>query len=155
MPTLGSFTWFNQAMLKVASTGPVINLSTNTFKCLLLDKAQTLTAGFNGTSGNCQKSDLTAELPTLHGYTQGGVALTGVTLVRSSNTVTWSAAPWTWTIDATGINFKYAVIYSDTATNKDLLCYVDMDTATADNVTVINGSLIFAPPGSGILKWSQ
>lgn len=153
MPTLGKFTWFNQALLKVSGT-PTINLATNTFKCLLLDKAQTITAAFNGTSGNCQKSDLTAELPTLHGYTVGGATLASVTLVRSSGTVVWNANPWSWTIDATGISFKYAVIFSDTAANKDLLCFVDMDTATSDNVTVMDGTLVFAPPASGILNWS-
>lgn len=151
---LGKFSWFNAALLKFTSTTPAINLSTDTFKALLLDKAQVISATFTGTSGNCQKSDLTAELATGSGYTNGGLTLANISLTRSANVVTWTSDPWLWTLTGVGISFKYLVIFDDTAANKDLVCFVDMSDDSADNVVATAGTLIFSPPTAGILNWS-
>lgn len=147
----GPFTWFNQALLKIANG--TISLTGTSFKVALTTSTQALTAGFNGTSGDCRYSDLTAELTTANGYTAGGLALTGETLSRNTNTVTWTSDAMTWTITSTGIACRYAVIYDDAATNKDLLCFCDLDPTATGNLTILAGTLQIVPSTS-ILKWS-
>lgn len=148
----GPFTWFNQALLKIANN--TILLTGTSFKVVLTTSTQALSASFNGTSGNCQYSDLTAELATANGYTNGGLALANETLSRSTNTVTWTADNMVWSITSTGIACRYAVIYDDAATNKDLLCFCDLDPSIAGNVTIAAGPLWITPSGNGILKWN-
>lgn len=105
-----------------------INLSSDTLKVML-----TLSAPVNT---NTVKTDLT-EIAAGNGYTAGGNTAT----VSSSSQTTGTyklvlADPATWTASGGAIaNFRYAVLYSDTATNKDLIGYWDY----GSTVTVATG----------------
>lgn len=119
------FTLFNKAKKKLGDG--TIDLDTHTFKVMLCGSSQSIAANFAGTSTDCRKADLTGELSTANGYTAAGVSLGSVTWNESSGTVTWDAADTSWTLTGAGITYKYAVVYDDTATNKDLLGFVNMD----------------------------
>ncbi len=148
----GPFTWFNQALIKIANG--TLDLTGTGYYAALTLTAQPLSAAFNGTSGNCQYSDLTSQTANGNGYTTGGVALTGESLTRSVNVVTWTCDNIAWTITSTGITCRYLVIYDNAATNKDLLCYCDLDPTASADLTVLAGPLWVTPPGTGVLKWS-
>lgn len=142
-------TWFEAASEKYARG--TIDLDSHTFKAVLLGSAQALTAGFAGGSGDCRYADLTAELATANGYTAGGLALTGVTISRTAGVNLWTASNLSWTLSAP-ITFKYLGIYDDTATNDDLLCFMDLDVG-GTTVTASMSPLVFIPPVTGILGW--
>lgn len=120
-----AFTLFNKAKKKIGDG--TLDLDGHTFKVMLCGSSQSLTAAFTGTSTDCRKADLTGELSTASGYTAAGATLGSVTWNESSGTVTWDAADTSWTLTGAGITYKYAVIYDDTATNDDLLGFVNMD----------------------------
>jgi hypothetical protein len=148
----GPFTWFNQALIKI--TNGTMPLSGTGYNVALTLTAQPLTAAFNGTSGDCRYSDLTSQTANGNGYTTGGLALTGESLTRTTNVVKWTADAMNWTITGAGITCRYAVIYDNSATNKDLLCFCDLDPLAAGDLTVIAGPLIITPDGNGILRWT-
>ena len=148
----GPFTWFNQALIKIANG--TMPLTGTGFNAALTLSAQPLTAAFNGASGNCQYSDLTSQTANGNGYTTGGVALTGESLTRSANVVKWTSDAMSWTITSTGITCRYLVIYDNSAANKDLLCYCDLDPLASGDLTVIAGPLQVTPDPNGILKWT-
>lgn len=145
----GNFTWFDHALKKIADG--TINMNGTNFKVALLASTQSLSQSFVGSSGDCRYADLTAELATANGYTNGGLALANETLTRSGANVTFTADPWAWTITGAGITYKYLVMWDDAATNKDLVCFVDMDTS-GGSVTVPAGPLTYNP-SSGIVGW--
>jgi hypothetical protein len=88
------------------------------------------------------------------GYPAGGVTLVNVTVSRSGGTVTFTADPAVFTADAGSITARFGVIYSDTATNKNLLCVCLLDAAPAD-VTVTDGNdLTITPAAEGIITIS-
>lgn len=149
---VGPYTWFNQALKKIADG--TINLNGTSFKAVLTTVSQSLSKTFDGSSGFCRYSDLTAELATANGYTNGGLALAAETLSRSANVVKWTADPISWTLSGT-ISFKYLVIFDDGATNKDLLCFCDLDVGGSVNIDAIPPTLLITPDALGMLTWSQ
>jgi len=149
---VGNFTWFNQALKKIADG--TININGTSFKAVLTTVSQSIDKTFAGTSTNCRYADLTAELTTANGYTAGGVALTSELLTRAANVVKWTADPISWSLSG-AINFKYLIIYDDAATNKDLLCFVDFDVGGSSNITGNPPSIVITPDTAGILSWSQ
>ncbi len=151
MPSLGAFTWFDRALPKIADP---INLVSDSFKIVLCTAAQPFTKIFAGASTDCRYSDLAAELPTANGYTLGGITLSGVALTRLLSVVKWTADPVSWTFGA-NIPLKWIVIYSNTATNKDLLCFCNIDTTTALDTLALAGTFGITPNAAGILTWSQ
>lgn len=150
MATQGALTWFDAALDKIAKG--TIALNTDTFKAVLLASTQAIDKTFAGASTDCRYADLTAELATASGYTAGGVTLTTNALTRSGSSVKWTADAFNWTLSGT-ITFKYVAIYDDTAANKDLLCFCDMDTG-GGSVSALAGALQFTPNISGLLGWS-
>ena len=79
----------------------------------------------------------TSEVTPGGGYTVGGDALASVTWVQTAGVAKFDAADNVWTSAASGdpATIKTAVIYSDTAANKDCVGFVDM---TADGTTAIS-----------------
>ena len=99
----------------------------------------------------------TSEVAAGGGYTAEGEALASVTWGQTSGTRTFDAADITWTSSASGdpATIKTAVLYSDTATNKDCVGYWDM---TADGTTAISllaGDITLAHHASGIFTLAQ
>lgn len=143
MATQGPWKFFNRAKLKVLDT--TVSLKNDTFKIVLCTSVQALDETFLGSSTDARYADLTAELTTANGYTAGGLTLTSDALTRFTTTqtndsVAWDTADAVWTLTGGGLTFKYALIYSNTATNKDLVAMCDMDTG-GGSVSPLTGAL--------------
>lgn len=79
----------------------------------------------------------TSEVAAGGGYTAGGESLASVTWAQAAGVGKFDAADVVWTSSGAGdpATIKTAVIYSDTATNKDCVGFIDM---TADGTTAIS-----------------
>jgi hypothetical protein len=151
MATQGPWTIFNRAKSKF--TDGTIVFGSHAFNMVLLGSAQTLSATFTGTSGDCRYADLTAELTTGSGYASGGTGMSSLSVTRvTSTTVAWNGTG-TWTPSGS-LTWKYAAIYDATTTTKDLVCFCDMDTG-GGTVTATSGTnIIFTPGSNGIIGYS-
>lgn len=143
---VGNFTLLNIAKKKILDGG-TIDLDTHTFKLALTLTAQSIDATFAGSSTDARYADLTQEASNGSGYTTGGTTLTTVTLTRSTGTITWDADDVTFS--SLSKTFKYGVIYSNTATNKDILGFVDFDT-TPGSLTITAANFTVSWNASGI-----
>lgn len=104
------------------------NLGSDTLKILLTNTAPSLS--------NTQKSDISGELSTANGYTAGGATVTITSSAQSSGLYTLIASDVTWTASGGSIGpFRYAVLYNDTASNDELIGYIDY----GYSVTVASG----------------
>lgn len=112
MPTITKFHSFVEAVHE-----KVHNLGSDTLKVLLTNTAPSLS--------NTQKSDISGELSTANGYTAGGATITVTASSQSSGLYTLLANDVTWTATGNIGPFRYAVIYNDTATNDELIAYID------------------------------
>jgi len=123
MPTLTKFYSFVEALHEGKH-----NLGSDTLKVLLTNTAPSLS--------NTQKSDISGELSTASGYTAGGATVTITSSAQSSGLYTLIATDVTWTASGGSIGpFRYAVFYNDTATNDELIGYLDY----GYSVTVASG----------------
>lgn len=120
-----TFTLLNKARKKLADG--TIDLDTHSFVVLLCGSSQAIAANFAGTSTDARYADLTGELATANGYTQKNKALASVTWTESSGVITFDAADTAWTLTGAGVTYKYIVIIDDTATNEDILGFVNVD----------------------------
>jgi hypothetical protein len=112
MASFNKFNAFVEAMAEKAH-----NLGADTLKVML-----TLTAP---TSSNAVKADLT-EISAGNGYTAGGTTSAQSSSAQSSGTYKLVIADVTFTASGGAIaNFRYAVLYNDTATNDELIGYWD------------------------------
>lgn len=157
----GSFTLLNLGKLKLVDG--TFDLDGHVWKAALTTAAWTSGAAFPpvatfvGTSGAGRYSDLATagasnanvQVANGNGYTTAGATLSGISLSQNAGVVTFTSAPVSWssaTFDA-----KYIVIYSDTATNKDILGYMDLNTATTSAVvSPSNGTLTVTWNASGM-----
>lgn len=104
------------------------NLGSDTLKVLLTNTAPSLS--------NTVKADISGELSTANGYTAGGATITVTSSAQSSGLYTLIASDVTWTASGGSIGpFRYSVIYNDTATNDELIGYIDY----GYSVTVASG----------------
>ncbi len=149
---LGTFTWFDKALIKIANG--TISLTGTNFIVVLSSSSQAISKSFVGSSGAARYGDLTAELATANGYTNGGLSLSGLALIASGSTVNWGSSAMSWTLTGAGISFRYAMIFDNAATNKDLICFLDMDTTAVGNITVAAGPLVITP-NPYILGWTS
>jgi hypothetical protein len=112
-----------------------IDLDTQAFKMALF-----LSTSNAATLGTVGYSNLTNEVANGYGYTTGGKTLTP-TWNRTGGTTTFDADDQVWTASGGSITCRFAVIYDNTTTNKDLVCYSLLDTAPAD-VTATDGNTL-------------
>ena len=123
MPTLTKFYSFVEAIHEKKH-----NLGSDTLKVLLTNTAPSLS--------NTVKADISGELSTANGYTAGGATITVTSSAQSSGLYTLIASDVTWTASGGSIGpFRYSVIYNDSATNDELIGYIDY----GYSVTVASG----------------
>ncbi len=128
-----------------------INLSTDSIKIAL----------FLSTSNAGDVDLVTAEYATLtnehaaaNGYATGGKAVTA-SWNELNGTVTFDVTdPSVWTASGGSIQFRYLVMYSDTATNKDLIAYCIGDSTPADVIVTQGNTLTITIHTSGVLALS-
>lgn len=80
-------------------------------------------------------ADLTNELSTANGYTNGGLTLTGVTWTEASGTVTFDVGDAVWNASGGAITARYAVIRKSGTANSHvdpLVALCLLDTTPAD-----------------------
>lgn len=149
MPVQGPFTWFNEHLEHVDADA----LTTDSYAAVLTTVSQALDADFVGASGNCTYADLTAELATANGYTNGGLTITGKALTRVTNVVKWVFDALYWTLTGS-ISFRYLVIRN--VTTGRLVCFADVYTdGGGSNLTAVAGTLGFAPTSGGVLTLTR
>ena len=125
-----------------------IDLDTDSFKVTLHTSTYTPNAGTHTVY-----ADLTNELSTASGYTNGGAALGSVTWTRSGATVTFDAADTVWTASGGTITARYAVIRKDGTANaivSPLVAYILLDTTPADVSATTGNTLTLQWNASGI-----
>jgi hypothetical protein len=143
----GNFILFNKFKLWCADG--TFNLSSDTFKVTLH------TSSYSPLLTNSVYADLTNELSTANGYTNGGLTLTSVTWTEASGVITFTAANAVWAATGAGITARTAVIRKSGTANSHvdpLVAYcsetVDQTAPAGSNFTVqINASGIFTLSG--------
>ena len=126
-----------------------IDLDGHTFMiilCLSTSNAATLTLTNYG--------EITNEVATNYGYTQGDKALTSVTWTNVTGTVTFDAADAIWAASGGSIVARFAVIYDDDAASDELLCYCLLDTTPADITATTGNNFQISMPANGIFRVS-
>lgn len=141
---IDGFKWFEPAIIKIADG--TINLATDSFRAILLNASQVLTPAFTGHYG-----DLTGELATGSGYTNGGLDITDVSLTRSADRVTFTGESFGWDLESVTA-CKYLAIYDVDADDQDLLCYLDFNEG-GGALMIPPGPLGIIPHENGIVGW--
>lgn len=112
---MSSFVKFNAFVEAVAQKK--VNLNADTLKVVLCLTAPVAT--------NSVYADLT-EIANGNGYTTGGTTSTGNTAVQTAGVLKLVSGDVVFTASVGSIaNFRYAVLYDFTATNKDLIGFWD------------------------------
>lgn len=114
-----TFSIFNS--FKEAISEKVHNLSSDTLKYMLTNTAPVLT--------NTVKADIT-EISAGFGYTAGGATVTASSSSQSGGTYSLVVNSASFTAAGGSIGpFRYIVLYNDTATNDELIGYLDYGTS--------------------------
>jgi hypothetical protein len=113
-----------------------IDMDGHTFKCQLHSSSYT-----PNLNTHTVRADLTNELATQYGYTQGGATLGSVTWGAAANVCTFDSGDVQWTASGGDLTARFAVIYDDTPSSPldPLVCYCLLDTTPTD-VTATNGN---------------
>ena len=139
----GSLFYLDRAVQKIED-GTIKLDGTHTLKAALTTITQPLSRSFLGGSGDARYADLTNELATANGYTNGGLSLSGVTISRQTTSKSkFTSSSFSWTLSGS-ITFKYVVIFDFSSTNKDLIMVCDMDDSGGSAVA-LTGTLQFSP----------
>jgi hypothetical protein len=129
--------WVVYDEFKLALGNKLVDLDTDTIKVALF--LSTSNAG-SASLATAQYATLTNQHANANGYTTGGVTVAS-TYADAAGTETFDIADPSWTASGGSIAARFAVIYSDTATNKDLIAYCLLDSTPAD-VTVTTGNTL-------------
>lgn len=122
---MASFNKFNSFVEAVAEK--VHNLGSDTLKVMLTNTAPS--------ASNTVKADIT-EISAGNGYTAGGTAASITSSAQTSGTYKLVLADVVFTASGGAIGpFRYAVLYNDTATNKELIGYFDYGSSISINAT--------------------
>jgi hypothetical protein len=130
-----------------------IDLDSDTFKAILLSSA----SNANTLSGSEVLADLTNELATANGYTNGGQTLTSVTWTQSGGTWTFTSAAPVWTASGAGITARLFAVYANVTRNgkvNPLVGVVLMDIAPADVTATAGNTFTVTPNASGLFTLS-
>jgi hypothetical protein len=128
-----------------------IDMDNDTFKVALF-----LSTSNCATLTHTQFSNLNNEHAEQYGYLAGGQALDNVTWTESSGVLTFDSDNEVFTASGGSITCRYAVIYSDTAANDELVAYCLLNNAGGGtDVTATDGNtLTIEMHSSGILTES-
>lgn len=145
---IGDFTWFNAAKLKLGLKK--FELETDTLKLGLITSAVTPTAttadpcwGAGGTT-NLSSSQVTPG----GNYASGGPTVANNTFTESGGIATLDGDAVTIAQNASNpTNARWGILYSDTATNKDALGFLDL----GGTVDLSAGGFSATPNASGIM----
>lgn len=122
---MASFNKFQSFVEAVAEK--VHNLGSDTLKVMLTNTAPS--------ASNTVKADIT-EISAGNGYTAGGTAASITSSAQTSGTYKLVLADVVFTASGGAIGpFRYAVLYNDTATNKELIGYFDYGSSISINAT--------------------
>ena len=118
----------------------VHNLGADTLRVMLTNSAPLAT--------NTQFSNLT-EIAAGNGYTAGGTTATITSSSQTSGTYRLVLADVVFTATGSVGPFRYAVLYNDTATNKELIGWWDY----SSSITLATGETFTVDfdPGTGVL----
>jgi hypothetical protein len=141
----GNFTFVAEAKLKILNQ--TIKLNSDTFKLALTNSSVAISPTFTGTSTNAQYSDIIAGEVQGSGYTAGGQVIGSPTLTLANSTVTFNGNAVSWT--SATIAATNAVVYSNTATNKDILGYMSLD-SNANTISSTNGTFTVSFNAAGL-----
>lgn len=130
-------TWVVYDEFKLSLGKKVFNLTADAVKMALYQS--TSNAGAASLVG-AQYATLTNQVAAANGYTTGGVTC-APTYTNSAGTETFDIADASWTAAGGSIVARYAVLYDDTALNKDLIAYCLLDASPAD-VTLTDGNTL-------------
>jgi hypothetical protein len=135
MASPGPWTVYNE--FKETLGKKTVDLVNDTFKVALF--TSTSNAG-SATLATAQYATLTNQVAGANGYTTTGTSVTPA-WTRSTGTVTFDTSDATWTASGGSITARFAVLYSNTSTNKDLVAYCLLDSAPADVIVSDTNSL--------------
>lgn len=137
---MAAFNKFNSFVEALAEK--VHNLGSDTLKVMLTNTAPV--------AANAVKADLT-EISAGNGYTAGGNTASVTSSAQTSGTYKLVLGdPATWTASGGSIGpFRYAALYNDTATNKELIGWWDYGSA----ITLASGEsfAVDFDPTTGVL----
>ena len=125
----GDLTVFNE--LAISTGEKKINLETDVIKLALIDNTVTPTkdaATPMWSAGSSEDYDAN-EVSTAGGYPAGGLTISGPELIRSGDVSTFDDDNSNLSLlqDAGGFEDAYwAIIYSDTAANKDAIAFINL-----------------------------
>lgn len=142
----GTITMFEEFSLYIAQ-GDIHDLNADTFKLALVNTAPSTSLA------TPVWADISSTEVSGTNYTAGGETLT-TTWAEAGGTATFDATGTpaaSWTQHASGpTNIEAGVIYNDTATNDDLICWIDftVDAGTTP-ISLVDGDITWTPNASG------
>jgi hypothetical protein len=121
-----------------------IDFTNDTFRVALVDNSLTPTAS----DATPTWSDYSANEVSGTGYAANGAALTGQTWTEAAGVATFDdTANVSWSQNASGFtDAYYAILYSDTSSNDDAVCFIDM----GGPVSLVDGDISITWGASGI-----
>lgn len=126
MAAPGPWVVYNEFKLTLGQK--TIDLVNDVFKVALF--LSTSNAGA-ATLATAQYATLTNQVASASGYTTAGVTVTPA-WTRSVGTVTFDTSDAAWTASGGSITARFAVLYDNTTSLKDLIAYSLLDSAPAD-----------------------
>ena len=122
--------------------------ATDTIKCVLVTVGSVALnvalASAHYATLDCQHANQGAP-----GYETGGKTV-AATWVDTAGTVKFNVVDPAWTATGSSIVARGAVLYNDSATNKDLICYCLLDSTPADVTCTTGNTLTIDISASGV-----
>lgn len=150
----GDFKFFAQGIHDIGNK--IIDMDTDTIKFGLVTNSTVPTVLIAGPCWGAGGSTnfSSTQVTTATSYT-GPITLASVTWTKDNTGAVWDAAdPSVIAQDASGAtNIAYAIFYSDTATNKNCIGYMELSTTGA--ISLVTGSLTITFNASGIGRFTQ